>query len=163
MDENVKTSIEARKTAITNTYELDGELKKKFDELFQKIEELGKTAKDSADFEAKFAASPLNQAYLDLFTEIATKNAATGLKGVANATNTSVGEMVAESVMDAAGSRLKQAVVPTRAQVNQAATDKLRSIPGVGDAMAVKQHLDFFSRFKNKKKTNKIVYITLLF
>ena len=152
MDENVKTSIEARKTAITNTYEVTGDLKTKFDELFKKIEELGKSAKDSADFEAKFAASPLNQEYVDLFTEIATKNTATGLKGAANAMNTSVGEMVSEEIMDAAGSRLKQAVSPTRAQINQAATDKLRSIPGVGDAMSVKQHLDFFSRFKKPKE-----------
>ena len=151
MDQNVKTSIDARKNAITSTYALDGELKTKFDELFKKIEELGKTAKDSADFEAKFASSPLNQEYMDLFTEIATKNTATGLKGVANASGKSMGEMVAEGVMDQAGSRLKQAVMPTRAQINQAAYDKVRDIPGVGDAMTIKQHVDFFSRFRKKK------------
>ena len=151
MDKNVKTSIDARKNAITSTYTLEGELKTKFDNLFKKIEDLGKTAKDSADFEAKFASSPLNQEYLDLFTEIATKNTATGLKGVANASGKSMGEMVAEGVMDQAGSRIKQAVMPTRAQINQAAYDKVRDIPGVGDAMAVKQHVDFFSRFKKQK------------
>ena len=151
MDKNIKTSIEARKTAITNNYELSGDLKTKFDELFKKIEELGKTAKDSADFEAKFAASPLNKAYTDFFTEVAMANTETGLKGVAKASGASVGEMVAEGVMDAAGSRLKQVVSPTRAQINQAATDKLRDIPGVGEAMSIKQHVDFFSRFKKPK------------
>ena len=151
MDQNVKTSIDARKNAITSTYALDGELKTKFDELFKKIEELGKTAKDSADFEAKFASSPLNQEYMDLFTEIATKNTATGLKGVANASGKSMGEMVAEGVMDQAGSRLKQAVMPTRAQINQAAYDTVRDIPGVGDAMTIKPPVDFFSRFRKKK------------
>ena len=150
MDQNVKTSIDAHKNAITSTYTLEGELKTKFDELFKKIEALGKTAKDSADFEAKFASSPLNQAYMDLFTEIATKNTATGLKGVESASGKSMGEMVAEGVMDQAGSRIKQAVIPTRAQVHQAAFDKARDIPGVGEAMAIKQHVDFFSRFKKK-------------
>ncbi|MBR3177543.1 hypothetical protein IKF27_01915 [Candidatus Saccharibacteria bacterium] len=151
MDQNVKTSIDARENAITSTYALDGELKIKFDELFKKIEELGKTAKDSADFEAKFASSPLNQEYMDLFTEIATKNTATGLKGVANASGASMGEIIAEGVMDQAGNRIKRAVMPTRAQINQAAYDKARDIPGVGDAMTIKQHVDFFSRFRKKK------------
>ena len=149
MDENIKNSIDARKSAITNTYELKGDLKTKFDALFKKIEELGKSSKDVTDFEAKFAASPLNKEYTDFFTEVATKNIS--LKNVAKASGTSVGEMVAEGVMDAAGSRLKQAVLPTRASINQAATDQLRSTPVVGDAMTVKQHLDFFSRFKKPK------------
>ena len=73
------------------------------------------------------------------------------LKNVAAAGNTSVGEMVAEEVMDAAGSRIKQAVVPTRASIHQAAYDKARDIPGVGEALSIKQHVDFFSRFKKKK------------
>lgn len=149
MDDNVKISIDARKNAITDTYELEGELKTKFDKLFKKIEDLGKTAKDSADFEAKFAASPLNKEYTDFFTEIATKNVS--LKNVAKASGTSIGEMVAEGVMDAAGSRIKQAVMPTRAQIHQKAFDQARDIPVVGDAMAVKQHVDFFSRFRKKK------------
>lgn len=149
MDENVVNSIEARKSAITDNYDLRGELSTKFDELFKKIEALGKTSKNVGDFEAKFAASPLNKEYNDFFTEVATKNIS--LKNVAKASKTSVGEMVAEGVMDATGSRIKQAVAPTRAQINQAAYDKARDIPVIGDAMTVKQHLDFFSRFKKHK------------
>ncbi|MBR3366000.1 hypothetical protein IKG48_02685 [Candidatus Saccharibacteria bacterium] len=149
MDENVINSIEARKSAITDNYDLKGELSTKFDELFKKIEALGKTSKDVGDFEAKFAASPLNKEYNDFFTEVATKNIS--LKNVAKASGTSVGEMVAEGVMDATGSRIKQAVMPTRAQVHQAAYNKARDIPGVGEAMSVKQHFDFFSRFKKHK------------
>lgn len=149
MDENIKNSIEARKTAITNTYKLEGELKTESDALFKKIEELGKSSKDVTDFEAKFAASPLNKEYTDFFTKVATKNISLG--NVAKASGTSVGEMVAEGVMDAAGSRLKQVVAPTRAQVHQAAYDKARDIPGVGEAMSIKQHVDFFSRFKKPK------------
>lgn len=149
MDENIVNSIEARKSAITDNYDLKGDLSTKFDQLFKKIEALGKTAKDVGDFEAKFAASPLNQEYNDFFTEVATKNIS--LKNVAKSSGTSVGEMVSEVAMDQAGSRLKQAVAPTRAQINQAAYDKARDIPGVGEAMSIKQHFDFFSRFKKPK------------
>ena len=149
MDENIINSIEARKSAITDNYDLKGDLSTKFDQLFKKIEDLGKTAKDVGDFEAKFAASPLNQEYNDFFTEVATKNIS--LKNVAKSSGTSVGEMASRAVMDQAGSRLKQAVAPTRAQINQAAYDKARDIPGVGEAMSIKQHFDFFSRFKKPK------------
>ncbi|MBQ8992355.1 hypothetical protein IJ090_02915 [Candidatus Saccharibacteria bacterium] len=150
MDDTIKASIDARKSALTNSYELK-EYQAEFDDLFRRIEELGKNSQDAADFEAKFAASDLNQEYTNFFTKVAMANTETGLKGVAKSSNTSVGEMVAEEVMEQAGSRLKQAVAPTRAQINQAATDKLRDIPVVGDAMTVKQHLDFFSRFKKPK------------
>ena len=149
MDENIKNSIDIRKQAITNTYELDGKNKEKFDSLFKKIEDLGKDSKDVADFEQKFLASPLNAEYNSLFTEIATSGAS--LKNVAKTSGTSVGTMVSEEIMHATGDRLKQAVVPTRASVHQAAYDKARDIPGVGEALSIKQHVDFFSRFKKKK------------
>jgi hypothetical protein len=38
MDENIKNSIEIRKSAILNAYDLKDENKKKFDSLFEKIE-----------------------------------------------------------------------------------------------------------------------------
>ena len=53
--------------------------------------------------------------------------------------------------MDQAGNRIKQAVMPTRAQIHQKVYDQARDIPGVGEAMAIKQHADFFSRFIKKK------------
>jgi hypothetical protein len=160
MDANIRQSIEVRKTAITNIYELNADLQKKFDSLFEKIEELGKTAKDVADFEDKFQKSPLNTEYMNFFTEIATSGATlksgvvdipkANMSTTAKASGTSVGTMVSESVMETAGSRIKQAVVPTRASVHQAAYDKARDLPGVGEALSVKQHVDFFSRFKKK-------------
>ncbi|MBQ9029513.1 hypothetical protein IJ114_01950 [Candidatus Saccharibacteria bacterium] len=149
MDENIKASIEARKTAITNTYELKGSaIKQKYDAVFQKMEELGRTSKDVMDFETKLAASPINQEYTELFTEIATQNIS--LNNVASAAGKSTGEMVAEEVIHQTGSRLKSAVVPTRASVHQAAFDKVRDIPGVGEALEIKQGFDLLSRFKKK-------------
>ena len=72
MNEYIKQSIEGRKIAFTNSYELTSELKEKTDNLFKKIEELGKSCNDVMDFEIKFTSSPLNIEYNNLFTEIAT-------------------------------------------------------------------------------------------
>ena len=71
MNDQIKLSIDGRKAAFENTYELTPDAKKKIDVLFKKIEDLGLECKDSADFEAKLAASPLNQDYINLFTELA--------------------------------------------------------------------------------------------
>ena len=72
MNEYVKQSIEGRRMAFSSSYELNDIYKKKVDELFKRIEEFGNSCNDAMDFETKFASSPLNKEYTDLFTEIAT-------------------------------------------------------------------------------------------
>ena len=68
MDSIVKQSIDGRKMAFSSAYELTDVYKKKIDELFKKIEELGETCKDAMDFETKFMASPLNQEYTNFIS-----------------------------------------------------------------------------------------------
>ena len=165
MDEYVKQSIDARKNAFSAAYEINAEMQKKIDALFVKIEELGTTCKDVTEFEAKFAASPLNQQYMDLFTEIATGSITTGASG-AGAPKGKVGKMVAgsliggavEGVVDSAVHR----VVPTRAAVHQKAYDAARDIPVVGDAIDVSQKVGYamhlgklFGGRKKKKDEDK--------
>lgn len=139
MDEYIKQSIEGRKNAIGATYEVSTEMQKKIDALFDEIEKLGGKCKDVGDFEAKFAASPLNQKYLDLFTEVATNSQA---KATAPKIDKSgIAKMVAGgTAVGVAESALGQAidnVVPTRAAVNQEVTDAVRKSPVIGDAMDV--------------------------
>ena len=71
MNEYVKTSIDGRRMAFSSAYELTDVYKKKVDELFKRIEEFGNNCSDAMDFETKFASSPLNKEYTDLFTEVA--------------------------------------------------------------------------------------------
>ena len=165
MDEYIKQSIDARKNAFSAAYEINAEMQKKIDALFVKIEELGTTCKDVTEFEAKFAASPLNQQYMDLFTEIATGSITIGASG-AGAPKGKVGKMVAgsliggavEGVVDSAVHR----VVPTRAAVHQKAYDAARDIPVVGDAIDVSQKVGYamhlgklFGGRKKKKDEDK--------
>ncbi len=72
MNDVVKQCIDGRKLAFSSAYELTDTYKKKVDELFTRIEEFGKGCSDAMEFETKFASSPLNQEYTNLFTEVAT-------------------------------------------------------------------------------------------
>lgn len=160
MDGYIKQSIEGRKNAIGATYEVSTEMQKKIDALFEKIEKFGAKCKDVGDFEAQLAASPLNQKYLDLFTEVATNSQA---KATAPKIDKSgIAKMVAGgTAVGVAESALGQAidnVVPTRAAVNQEVTDAVRKTPVIGDAMDVAEkagyvaHLGKLFRKKRKKE-----------
>lgn len=158
MDEYIKQSIEGRKNAIGATYEISTEMQKKIDALFGEIEELGGKCKDVGDFEAKFAASPLNQKYLDLFTEVATNSQ---VKVAASKVSKSeISKMVATgTAVGVAESALEQAidnVVPTRAAVNQEVTDAVRKTPVIGDAMDIAEKAGYVTHlgklFGKKKK-----------
>ena len=155
MDQYIRQSIDARKNAFSASFEIGTEMQKKIDTLFKEIEKLGAECKDVGDFEAKFAASPLNQKYLDLFTEIATGSA--GQKA-AKQTVKSMASGAAEGVIrNAVGG-----VVPTRASVNQKISDEVRGVPVLGDAIDIGQKASYamhlgkmFGARKKKKKDDK--------
>lgn len=144
MDKIVRQSIDARKAAYTNSFKIDVETQKKIDALFAEIEKLGRKCKDAGEFEAGFSKSPLNQKYMDLFTEIAMKSAAkNAAKGAA-----------AGAVQSAAEQALKN-VIPTRAAVHQKAYDAARDVPVLGDAIDIAEkasYLGHFGKLFKKKK-----------
>ncbi len=146
MDKTIKQSIKARKDALFASFNVSAEAQKKIDALFIEIEKLGEKCKDASEFEAEFSKSPLNQKYLDLFTEIATKGAAkNAAKGAA------VG------AVQSATEQALQNVVPTRAAVHQKVSDELRSVPGLGDAIDIGEKASYAGHLaklfgKRKKK-----------
>jgi len=145
MDKLIKQSIDARKAAYANSFKIDAETQKKIDALFVEIEKLGEKCKDAGEFEAEFSKSPLNQKYMDLFTEIATKSATkNAVKGAA------VG-----AVQSAAEQALRN-VVPTRAAVHQKAYDAARDVPVLGDTIDIAKKASYSAHlaklFGRKKK-----------
>ncbi len=144
MDKTIKQSIDVRKAAYANSFEIDAGMQKKIDALFSEIEKLGEKCKDAGEFEAEFSKSPLNQKYMDLFTEIATKSATkNAVKGAA------VG-----AVQSAAEQALRN-IVPTRAAVHQKVYDEVRRIPGMGDAIDVAEkasYAEHLAKILGKKK-----------
>ena len=157
MDKIIKQSIDARKDAFGASFEIDAGAQKKIDALFGEIEKLGEKCKDVGEFETEFAKSPLNQQYLDLFTEIATSSAPktaapkASLKGVGKMVAGGAAIGVAESAADQA---LRE-VVPTRAAVHQKVHDEVQVIPVVGDAVDMAQKASYLGHlgklFKKKK------------
>ena len=148
MDENIKQSIEARLKAIEANCKLDAEGKKKVTELFDEIKKLGEKCKDVGEFEQLFAKSPLNQKYMDLFTELATKAAGKQAAG-------QVAKSMAVGAIEGAARNALGNVVPTRAAVHQKVSDAARSVPVLGDAIDAGQkasYLGHLGKLFGKKK-----------
>lgn len=158
MDQYIKQSIDSRKQAIFNTYDVNADGKKKIDSLFSEIEKLGNKCKDVTEFEAEFAKSPMNQKYLDLFTEIATTSTVKAsvaptpgkpkLGGI-------VAEGIVEGVADRALNQVERSVLPTRASVHQKAYDEARKVPGLGNAIDIGEKASYAAHlgrlFKKEK------------
>ena len=147
MDQYIEQSIKARKDAIKNAYKVSPKAQEKVDALFKEIEDLGKKCKDVGEFEAEFAKSPLNQKYLDLFTEIATNQDNLGGE-IQKGTAVGVAESVATEVINQ--------VVPTKAAVHQKAYDAARDIPVLGDTIDIGQKASYTAHlgklFKKRKE-----------
>lgn len=146
MDKIIEQSIKARKDAIYNTYKVSPEKEQKINALFKEIEKLGSQCRDATEFEAEFAKNPLNQKYLDLFTEIATDQ------------NNLGGEIAKGAAIGAAESIADQAinqVIPTKAAVHQKAYDAARDIPVLGDAIDLGQKASYASHLTKLFKKHK--------
>lgn len=155
MNDLVKSSIESRRTAIFNAYEItDLSIIEKIEDLFNRINEFGESCADAMDFENKFASSELNQQYIQLFTEIATTctQKVWNSGDVVSEQNEENNEL--EELADDINYELKSAVQPIRGRMYREAYDKARDIPVIGDVMTVKQHVDLFNKFRRKKDKN---------
>lgn len=144
MDKDILQSIKVRKDAFSASFNVSAEAQKKIDALFVQIEKLAQKCKNVTEFETEFSKSPLNQKYMDLFTEIASKSVAK---------NTAKG-VVMGAVQSAAGQALKNAA-PTRAAVSQKVYDEARKVPGLGSAINVTEKASYLGHlakiFKKKK------------
>ena len=145
MDKLIKQSIDARKNAFSASYKVDAEMQKKIDALFAEIDKLGEKSKDAGEFETEFQKSPLNQKYLDLFTEIATKcapNTAAPKVDTSGIGKTVAGGVAVGTLESVADDAIRK-VVPTRAAVHQKAYDEVRKVPGVGNAINIAEKASY--------------------
>ena len=141
MDDNIRISIDSKKNAILNTYYIDNnEIDNKIEDLFKRIEEFASTCSDIQDFETKFATSPLNQEYTNIFTEVATKCPLKITEDNPIQESSSNNEL------------LDDLTHPMKTQLYQKKMDFLRGLPVVGDIMEVKQHKDMLDKITGKNK-----------
>lgn len=139
MVKEVQYSIDARKNAILNTYEITNDkIKKEIDELFDKISEFADDIKTQEEFESKFSTSPLNQEYIDMFTKVATSSPM--VQDIKNQNN--MASVVADMAKDDLEMAVESTSMPARRAARQAAYDVARDLPVVGDIMYAKQNID---------------------
>ena len=155
MDESVKNSIKSRQDAFEMSYELTDAIKKEVDALFEKIYEFGKTCKDAIDFETKFASSPLNQEYINMFTKVAQKCKA---KEIAHTENhvKSTGEQVLDDVGSDARYLARELSMPARRKARMEMDSKMRNTP-LGKIEQANNTFWLFKKIKGKvshKKTD---------
>ena len=155
MNDLIKNSIDVRKQAFYNAYEIENSnTKEKIEELFKQIEEFGNSFNDLLEFENAFNLSELNKEYIDLFTLVVTTEKSK-LKSVEN---NEIEENIEEDKKDSGvlgmiADEVKEDVTyRVRRKAYTEAYDKVRDIPVVGDAINIKQHIDFFGKFKKKKE-----------
>ena len=129
MDEYVEKSIEGRKMAFTNSYELTNEYKDKVKDLFVKIEELGKKCSDVMDFEDKFTASSLNEEYNNLFTEISTHCKPIIPETYSDSNVKSDKEYLKDEVLGEAKYIAKDLTMPARRKAREEFDKKMRDTP----------------------------------
>ncbi len=140
MNDTIKQVIEARKTAIFNSYNItDKAMLNKIEDLFKIIYEFAQKYNDLNEFEAEFAKSPLNSEYTNIFVDIAKKEV--------DASKPGLGEMVAERV----GNQVKNRIMPSRAVLADERDRAIRNIPIIGDVVNAKQKMDFFNKFRKRK------------
>lgn len=149
MNDLVKNCVESRRTAIFNTYDVKNEDNiNKINEFFNKLEQFAENYNDVMEFENSFASSELNQEYMNLFTEIASTE---------TPKNINVDDYVPENPIDLDAKDVGEMFVDevasnittkVRGRAYRAAYDKARDIPGVGEAIDIKNKIDLFGRFK---------------
>ena len=95
-----------------------------------------------------------------MFTEIATSTPAKATADTANIKKPNLGSMVAKGITEGAAENIAteaiNSVLPTKAAIHQEASDAVRKIPGVGDAIDIGQKASYAAHlgklFGNKKK-----------
>ena len=154
---NIETAIKSRKDAFFAAYDIkDESLLKEIEDLFDRISEFGKACSDYMDFETKFATSPLNQEYINLFTKAATTGTSK-LQPVQenNEPEISEEERLQAEMADDLRFATKEATQPLRHQAYMAGTEAMRSTK-VGNALFnLNNHLETANHFRKLAKEQK--------
>lgn len=149
MNDIVKTSVDSRKQAIYNSYEIEGSpIEKEIKYFFEELEKYASKYNDVMDFENAFQSSDLNTRYINLFSEIASKCKPKVIESSQTSINS---DNVTNEVVSDMKYVADELTMPARRQARQQVDDTLRSTPIIGDVMEVKQHIDLFNKFKKHK------------
>ena len=155
MDQYVKGCIETRRESLENYFLIPDDRREEIEAVFAEMEQLGETCADAAEFEQKFAASPTNQKYMDLFQTLKPDP-----KAVAGAVKDSVSQRYADKknlvkdVAEMAAFEVKQEVIqPLRHEAYLEREEFLReNVPGYMEAKTAANTAGLLKGLFGKKK-----------
>ena len=144
MNDIVNGSVESRKNAIYDNYDIkDEKLKKELDDFFKRLEEYASSFNDVMEFETSFASSPLSGEYTSLFTKIMTSGEP-------------LPEEKGNEVVNDIKEEVKDEINYQARRISRENTDRvLRDTPIVGDVIQARQTIDLFNKFRRKKDEDK--------
>ncbi|NLO69771.1 MAG: hypothetical protein GX102_02225 [Porphyromonadaceae bacterium] len=149
MDIQIQQSIETRRGALYDYYELPSKAKQTAEEVFLKMEQLGSECKDQADFEKRLLDSPINAEYNKLFadfTRYVKRPEGTPTKG----------EFMRDYASSTARSMVEhRAKVGLRARIFRMMPESIQNwmvrgaynIPILGDILSARNQVDMARRF----------------
>ena len=155
MNDMVKSSIDARKGAFSTAYELNDKMTKEIDALFEKIYKIGEECSDAMDFETKFASSPLNKEYTDLFAKVASECKPKVMSDDYVSDPRTKGEKVLDEVSSDAKLLVEDLTMPARRKARQEMDDKLHDTP-YGQVEQISNMFHLFKKIKKKKPEENI-------
>ena len=156
MDNGILQSISTRREALHDHYNLPAGAQAKVDGLFRRMEELGATCRDQAEFETKLTASPLNDEYMALFTEFAPyvktpDNVPTNEEYVGNVAKGHA-KSIAENRLE---NSVKGAIVNALPnEITDWKTYGIYNIPIIGDIVSAFNKVHFIKRVFRKTKNH---------
>ncbi len=155
MDETIKNSIKGRYDAFNATYELTDKMRNEVDELFDRIYDFGSKCSDVMDFETKFASSPLNQEYIDMFTKVSQNCKPKEIIHAENNVETkSKGQAILEDIESDAKYLADDLTMPARRKAREEMDSKLRDTP-LGKIEQANNTFWLFKKIKGKVSRNK--------
>ena len=152
MNEIVKSSVDARRQAIYNSYNItDNNIKNKVNDFFNRLEEYAFKYDDVMKFENDFQASDLNKEYINIFTEISSAYTS-NINQEAESNIKSDKEYILDDIESEGRYLADDLTQKARVEARQKADNAIRDIPVVGDILIAKQHIDLFNKFTKKNK-----------
>lgn len=150
MDEYIKINIDARRKAIVDAYIIDDTiLLDELASLILQMEELGGSCEDAAAFETALAASPINSAYADLYTRIASQFPSRSNPHEEAATDAR--NAILDDLTNLAERALDDVTYSARREAYEASREKIEDIPVIGELSQLSRTVSVFNKWFKKK------------
>ncbi len=157
MDNEILRSIEERRNTLYGHYDLPPDERAKAEELFGRMEELGRGCTGRAEFETKFAGSQLGGEYNGLFPAFARHvRLPEGTPSMEGHTRNMAASQAESVVRGQAERGLKSVLVQAMPdEVHQCYTQGVYRIPVLGNILSAMNTADVFRRLFRRRNTEK--------